>query len=386
MNQETVSLLFALLRSAIRGTPLTEEERARCSEECLREVASISKHHDLLHLLALGIKQNRLLAEMPAVLENAIMKAAYRYEQLNDTYHTLVRVLEEAEIPFLPLKGSILRDYYPEPWMRTSCDVDVLVHAEDLDRAVAALTEKGEFFYHGKTSHDVSLFATNRMRVELHYGLVEDGLVNAASAVLDDVWQVVSLREGSQFFYGMPDEYFYFYHLAHMAKHMANGGCGIRPVIDLWILDRMAGADVTRREELLAQGRLQTFAEAVRALSRVWMEGDAHDQRSLALESYLLCGGVYGTTDNRVAIQQTKKGGRLRYACSRIWLPYDIIKFYYPILQKRRWLLPLIQVRRWGKLIFRGGLKRSANELHTTATISSDRRQSIATLLESLEI
>ncbi len=386
MNPETVSLLFALLRSAIRGTPLTESERASCTAERLNELCSIAKSHDLLHLLALGIKQNHLLAAMPAVLENAIMKAAYRYEQLNYTYDTLVGVLEEAEIPFLPLKGSILRDYYPEPWMRTSCDVDVLVHLEDLDRAVAALTEKGGFSYQGKTSHDVSLSAPNQMSVELHYDLVEEGLANEASAVLAAIWQVVSVRERSRFFYEMPDEYFYFYHIAHMAKHVANGGCGIRPFIDLWILDRMDGADETRRKELLAKGRLQTFADAARILSRVWMEGDAPDLLSHELEAYLLCGGVYGTMDNRVAIQQTKKGGKLRYAFSRIWLPYDIIKFHYPILQKRRWLLPFMQVRRWGKLIFCGGLRRSANELHTTASLSSDRTQRVANLLKNLEI
>ena len=29
-------------------------------------------------------------------------------------------VLEEAKIPYIPLKGTVLRDYYPEAWMRTS--------------------------------------------------------------------------------------------------------------------------------------------------------------------------------------------------------------------------------------------------------------------------
>ena len=378
--------MFALLRSAIRGTSLTEAERGQCSKESLNEVLSVSKNHDLLHLTALAIKQNELLAALPAPLEKAILMAAYRYEQLNDTYRTVCDALETAEIPFLPLKGSILRDYYPEPWMRTSCDVDVLVAPEHLDKATSVLTEQSGLTYHGKTSHDASLFAPNQMHVELHFDLVEDGLANEASSVLASIWQVACVREGYRFFYEMPDEYFYFYHVAHMAKHFAHGGCGIRPFIDLWILDRLDGADVARRDELLTHGKLQKFADAARTLSRVWMEGEAPDAISDEMESYLLCGGIYGTMENRVAIQQTKKGGKLRYAFSRIWLPYDIIKFHYPILQKKRWLLPLMQVRRWGKLIFRGGLKRSANELHTTATISSDRRQSIATLLESLEI
>ena len=42
--------------------------------------------------------------------------------------------LEKAQIPFVPLKGSVIRKYYPEAWMRTSSDIDVLVHKEDVEK------------------------------------------------------------------------------------------------------------------------------------------------------------------------------------------------------------------------------------------------------------
>ena len=38
--------------------------------------------------------------------------------------------IKKVQIPFLPLKGSVIRQYYPEPWMRTSCDIDILVDFE----------------------------------------------------------------------------------------------------------------------------------------------------------------------------------------------------------------------------------------------------------------
>ena len=386
MNQETKNLLFALLHSAIRGTPLGESEREQCSHRTLSDLLSMAKSHDLQHLVILALKQNNLLSEQAAMLESSILKAVYRYEQLNYTYDTLCEALESAEIPFLPLKGSILRAHYPEPWMRTSCDVDVLVQPRDVNRAVAILTEKYGFSKEGCGSHDVSLFDQNHMHVELHFDLLEDGLANEASTVLASVWQTACVREGYRFFYEMSDEYFYFYHIAHMAKHFANGGCGIRPFIDLWILDRLETSDVASRDALLVRGGLWKFAEAARALSCAWLEGDSPDVLTGQMETYLLSGGVYGTMDNRVAVQQTKKGGKVRYALSRIWLPYDTIKFHYPVLQKKRWLLPLMQVRRWGKLIFCGVLRRSADELYTTASLSSNHQQSVACLLEHLGI
>ena len=62
-------------------------------------------------------------------------------------------------------------------------------------------------------------------------------------------------------------------------------------------------------------------------------------------------GGVYGSTDNRVALQQKKKGGRIGYVLSRIFIPYAKLKRYYPVLEKHRWLMPFMQIRRWFMLL-----------------------------------
>jgi hypothetical protein len=71
-------------------------------------------------------------------------------------------------------------------------------------------------------------------------------------------------------------------------------------------------------------------------------------------------------------VQQQKKGGRLKYALSKIFIPYDVIKFHYPIVQKHRWLTPIMEVRRWFKLIFCGHLKKTAKELKYNSGISND--------------
>ena len=75
-------------------------------------------------------------------LEQYISKAVFRYEQLNYENERICMALEKAQIPFIPLKGSIIRKYYPESWMRTSCDVDVLVHEEDAEKAVDVLVKE----------------------------------------------------------------------------------------------------------------------------------------------------------------------------------------------------------------------------------------------------
>ena len=369
MDQRTIQILFALLRSAICGTKLSEEERNNYSPALLQDLLKISSKHDVAHLLVFGLKQNELVTKENDEIEKRILKAVGRHEKIRYEYENLCEALEKAQVPFLPLKGSVIRRYYPEAWMRTSCDIDVLVHERNSEKAKSVLVDKYGYSYRGRSSHDISLFTTTNIHVELHYELVEDGIANGSSEVLKNVWDVSVIRDGYAFWHEMPDEYYYFYHIAHMAKHFEEGGCGIRPFIDLWILDGIVGTDIDKRNKLLEQGNLLRFANVARKLSRIWFSDEQYDFISQQMEHYILRGGVYGTTENRIAVQQQKKGGRIKYALSKIFVPYDVIKFYYPIIQKHRWLTPFMEVRRWFKLIFCGHFRRVKKELNYNQNI-----------------
>ena len=136
-----------------------------------------------------------------------------------------------------------------------------------------------------------------------------------------------------------------------MAKHFEGGGCGIRPFIDLWILDRVVKVDKLSCDELLRKAGLLKFANASRSMSEIWFAGKEPDGVSQQMQHYLLHGGVYGSTDNRVAIEQRRRGGRAGYLLSRIFAPYAKLRRYYPILEKHKWLMPVMQIRRWFMLL-----------------------------------
>ena len=61
---------------------------------------------------------------------------------------------------------------------------------------------------------------------------------------------------------------------------------------------------------------------------------------------------MYGTTQNRVAVQQVKKGGKFRYLLSRVFVSYKELAIKYPSLEKNKWLFPFYQVYRWLDLLF----------------------------------
>ena len=383
MERRTNQILFALLRSAVFGAKLTEEERDNYSEELFQDLLAMASKHDVAHLLALGMKKNDLISKENTGIEKHILKAVFRRERLEFEYEKLCDALEKAQIPFLPLKGSVIRKYYPEPWMRTSCDIDILVHEEDTERAKEMLVDRLGYNYRSKSSHDLSFFTATKVHIELHYDLVEDGLILNSSSVLKTVWDTATVRPNG-YWHEMPDEMFYFYHIAHMAKHLENGGCGVRPFLDLWILDHMEGADHAKRDGLLKKGELLTFANVARRLSRIWFGGEEHDPVTQQMENYILRGGVYGNGENRVAVQQRKKGGAVKYALSKFFLPYETLKFHYPILERYRWLMPIMQVRRWGKLIFCGHLRRSVKELRYNSSVSDAEAEKTKVFLENI--
>lgn len=404
MDIEALRLLFALLRSAVCGEALTECEKGLYSAERVRLVASLAKKHDVLHLIALALKNEGLtscasgssdsenaaveegekLSKLNKKLENEIMTAVYRHETQAFALGEISSALEGANVPFIPLKGSVLRGYYPEPWMRTSCDIDILVKEEDLPAATAAITEGLGYECQYTGSHDVSISAPGGQHIELHYTLMGDTCIKTANSVLNDVWQIAKKCENGEYRYEMPAEFFYFYHIAHMAKHFENGGCGIRPFIDLWILNHRVKIDGEKRRALLEQGGLLEFACQAEHLSEVWLSGAEHTEITAKAEKFILRGGVYGVNESRILVQQQKRGGKLKYMLSRVFIPYDNIKYLYPILQKHKWLTPIMEVRRWFKLVFCGKFKRSMGELRYNSRVSAEEAENMRTFLNDM--
>lgn len=343
----TESVLFALLRAAVCGEVLSEEVVAACTPSTLSGVYHLSTRHDLAHLAAHAL-EGAELPECEALesLKKAKNRAIYRYARMEHEYERICRALEMAKISFLPLKGSVLRAFYPEPWMRTSADIDILVHREDLEKTVHLLEEAFSYQRKGKGSHDVSMYLPNGMHLELHYETIEDAISKSAQAVLSQIWNRAVPKEPGSFHYLMPDELFYFYHIAHMAKHIRNGGCGIRYFLDIWVMNHRMSFDAQKQEALLREGQRLTFAQAAEKLSEAWFADEAPDALSRQLEAFIFGGGIHGSVKNRVRVQNQKK-----YPISRIVIPYEDLMYYYPVLEKKPWLMPVYQVVRWVRLM-----------------------------------
>ena len=386
MELKTEQIFFELLRCEMNGVTLLEEIKNLITLEKLPALFKLSKQHDLVHLVADALDKNGLLPENTEARKRFLQErnmAIYRYEQIQYELEQICETLEEAKISFLPLKGSVLRTFYPEPWMRTSCDIDVLVREETLLQAIDCLKKQLRYTVGEKSLHDISLFSESGIHLELHFDLIEDFIFERDKKILENVWELSSVKEGKQYHFEMSDEAFYFYHIAHMAKHFKNGGCGVRPVLDDWILT--ARTDNERaREDLLRKGGLNEFAEKVHSLSDCWFNERPHNALTAEMEQYILKGGVYGNSENRAVVQQIKKGGKLRALLVRVFLPLEMLKIQYSILEKHKILLPFCQIARWFRLLFSKRFKSVKQEIQTNMSISKDAKSRTENLLRDL--
>ena len=355
------------------------------SGEEIKSLYALAKHHDVSHIVAHTLDKFKIAVadeEVAAELKKQMFTAVFRSKNRDHELSRITRALEEAEIPFMPLKGAVISKLYSVPWLRTSCDIDILINENDLEKADTALVEIG-YVYKEKSPHDISYFSKSGVHLELHFSLFDSVHRDGIGLPMDGVWERATPVLGAKYCYTMDSDDFYYYHVAHMAKHYINGGCGVRPYIDLELIKKHYPKS-TGCCEMLSLGGLSAFSEASDALSSVWFSGAEHTELTLEMEEYLLNAGVYGAIENAIVVSQVRRGGRFSHLMSRIWLPYERLAEYYPSLDGKRWLTPLYQVRRWFKIAFCGGFKRATNEMKLNATLSEEKRHKIEKLLEEL--
>lgn len=74
----------------------------------------------------------------------------------------------------------------------------------------------------------------------------------------------------------------------------------------------------------------------------------------------------------------------LAYILNRIFVPYDKLKYLYPVIIGHRCLIPFVQIYRWLNIIFSGRAKRSIRELSYNNNISESQADEMKTFLDKI--
>ena len=373
------SFISEIFLPVIRAAFDLNYERITISDDDYEKLLQIGKKQSILPIIWSGLKKLGCSEEKINSFEKARLKDTRDFVLRNHFYNTICESLNSKKISYVPLKGSVLRDLYPEPWMRTSCDIDILVHEYDIDAAITAIEDSTDFRKVKRGFHDIS-FNNKSVHFELHFSIIEN--MPDIDRVLLNAWDYTE-NTGDGYKYIFFPEYQIFHVLAHMSYHLRCGGLGIRPFIDLWLLRTRTEYDEKILSQLLEKAGILTFYEKCCAMLGVWLYGDEYTPELSALEEYCLAGGVYGSKEIASAAA-LRDGKGLKYFKRRLFISRTALEGANPKLKKYPFLLPFFQVKRWFNLKDERKRKRIAKELNGTLTISQQKVDSFDNLLKSL--
>lgn len=387
---DVIKLITSLIRFELSGDKPDSEVSELCGSDNLEELYCMSVRHDIAHMVADALYKNGLLknnADIAEKFKNAQLGAVYRYMKFESEIQQIYAVLEKVGISFIPLKGAVIRNFYAEPYMRTSCDIDILVHEYDCERA--ALCLKDELKYTqlpGKTLHDCQLESPDGVHLELHFTLIEDNCMPKTSSVLEKVWEYANTADLCTYRCEMCEEMFMFYHIAHMAKHFLNGGCGIRAFMDLWLLEEKISFDLGKLNELLKKTDLLTFYESSLKLCSVWFGSEKHTLLTRNMEFFVFGSGVYGTLENQAAINFARGDNKAVSVLKLIFLPRKNLEVLYPELKQRPYLCWFYQIKRWLRAFNKDKRNKIKAEGKMIFSVSNEKKSEVKALLNSLNL
>lgn len=173
--EKTVQNLLQCLRNVICGEDVPLIAMSETEQE---KFYQMSLAQDMAHLIsaAVGNGENHIISEKyRKKFRQQENLAIYRYTCQELALEEIRTVFEQQKIFFLPLKGAVIRDFYPEAWMRTSSDIDILIRDEDYEKAKKFLTEECGFLYESKDKKNANFYRDEHVHLELHLNLIKDG-------------------------------------------------------------------------------------------------------------------------------------------------------------------------------------------------------------------
>ena len=385
-------------------------ERYRTNEENRKELFRMSAKHFIDALTGMTLKQAGVV--LPKYWEERMVKAVRKVILFDAERKKLCAWMDSEHIWYLPLKGIILKDYYPSVGMRQMSDNDILFDADAWERVEKHMLSEGyEAESVGKGNHDVyqkppvynfemhrALYGRgNDERWVEYYSDIKNRLLSDQPEVVCDAVhgagenttanQTESANGGKiSYGYHMSEEDFYIYIINHAYKHYSASGTGIRTLLDLY-------AYLNAKEESLDFDYIQTecrklgimdFEKCNRRLCRkVFSSQQIYDrvafEQSLSADEmemlkYYLSSGVYGTfermVENRIEKQKKTDGrgklSKLTYYWHRVFPGMELYE-NYPLLVKHKFLIPAYWVYRLVRLLF--SKKRRNHILHEVKVV-----------------
>lgn len=342
-----------------------EEPSFKIDESNFNTFLNLSKKHSLTALFYKVVKDTKvdIKEEYLKALEQYYFSNVQKHVLFDKERKELFEYCNENNIIHLPLKGILLKHYYPDPYTREFADNDIYFGGND-ELIKKFFVDRGyEVELYRKSNHDVYL-KKPCLNFEMHRALFGETGDNEKIVKYFKHPNIKLVNPLGMEAY-LPLDDFYVYFTAHSYKHFHIAGCGLRTLVDYYVFlkknEEDELLDFKYINKQLEKMDLVDFSNQISTLSlKVFDEQELIPEEMETL-LFIASSGTYGTLENRVN-KGVKEKGKTRYFFSRIFPPYRFYKSAYPWAYKVPILIPIAWLCRLFRILFKNP-KRATSEL-----------------------
>ena len=359
----TSEQLLYLMACALQGVSAREEILADAD---LKQLLIMARKHSVASMVCMALEKTAIFANADEATKKQWIDAknkAIRKNMLLDAERKIIsHELETQGIWYMPLKGSILKDWYPKPGMREMADNDILFDPSGREQVREIFQNRGyKTISFRKGNHDVYEKAPI-YNFEMHVSLFH-GTYKELAEQYENVKERLLPVDGTAYQFAFTPEDFYVFVLAHAHKHYSHSGTGVRTLADIYVMNRHLGGIMDRDEveqkltqlgiadyEMHSRVLAEKLFSAVRPLAETKL---TEDEKEMLL--YYCDATTYGTVDNSVnnRLHELQKNTeaitlwtRLKYCVVRLFPGREFCKFHYPFVYRHPWTFPFFWVWR----------------------------------------
>lgn len=280
--------------------------------------------------------------ELKKQIDNDYISQIVKDTNQNIEVEKILSTLEQNNIKTLVVKGVLMKDIYPQNYMRQMCDIDILVNDIDFKKATKIMQNIGFKKFHDEEKH---LIFTKPpfIIVELHRKLILQKDI-VGYEYFNDIWPLCIPYKNYQNIYQLDLENAYVFCIVHLLVHFKFMGIKIKDILDVYLYNKHYQniLDYDKIDNIFKDLHISDFAENIKSIAYKWFGTDKIDDFN-EVETFILNGS---NLNNSVNYSLGKSTGKFNYLIELLFPEMKIMKEKYPILEKFPPLLPFMWITR----------------------------------------
>lgn len=309
-----------------------------------RKLYELAKKHKVNNFLKDWAEENCQSDEIKKLIQNDYNMQIMKDTNQNIELEKMLTEFEKNGIEAIIVKGAIIKEIYPQNYMRQMCDIDIMIHEKDFKKALKIMKNLGFYQFYNHEKH-LTLKKDPFVVVEIHRKLILEKDVGHDYFL--DVWPRCVKYKNYKNIYQLSREDSYIFCILHLIIHFKSTGIHLRDVLDVYLYQEKYKdvLDYNKLKEQFIKLGVSDFEENIKKIAYKWFSSDKIEDFD-EIEKFILNGT---NLNNMVQYNIGKDEGRGKYLLNLFFPSYKVMKNKYPVLEKQPVLLPIM----WGARIFK---------------------------------